>query len=54
MRELDETFLQECLAELRDGERVTVHVGIQNRKRVRCALAELGATEEELDRLMVE
>jgi hypothetical protein len=54
MRELDEVFLQECLAELRDGETVTIRVGTRNRSRVRDALVELGATREELDRLVVE
>jgi hypothetical protein len=54
MRELDETFLQECLSELRNGETVTIQVGARSRSRVYDALVELGATREELDRLVVE
>ena len=54
MRELDETFLQECLSELRDGETVTIRVGVRFREKVRAALVALGATRENLDRLRVE
>ena len=54
MRELDETFLQECLSQLRDGETVTVRVGVRFRRKVREALADLGAARDELDRLVVE
>ena len=54
MGELDETFLQECLSELRDGETVTLRVGVRFRQKVRDALVKLGATREELDRLVIE
>jgi hypothetical protein len=41
VRELDETFLQECLSELRDGESVTIRVGTRLRSKVRDALEAL-------------
>lgn len=53
MSEMDEIFLQECLAELKDGETVTVRVPRSQRRRVREWLLAHGATCDDLMRLKV-
>ena len=47
---IDEEFLRCCLEELRDGEAVTIQTGVPF-GRIRNALARLGATDEEIDRV---
>lgn len=52
--QLDETFLQECLAELKSGETVTIRVPRTQRRKVRAYLLTCGATDDDLMRLHVE
>lgn len=50
---IDEVFLQECIAEARSGEHVTIQARWP-RLRILRVLTELGATEEDLERIHVE
>lgn len=50
---VDETFLSECLTEVRDGEAVTIQTSWAEED-VRRALSKLGATDVELERITIE
>lgn len=51
--DIDEVFLQECIAEARSGEAVVIQTRWP-RLRVLRMLTELGATEEDLEHIHVE
>jgi hypothetical protein len=51
--DIHEVFLQECIAETRSGEHVVIQARWP-RLRVLRMLVELGATEEDLERIEVE
>ena len=49
---LDPTFLEECIAEARSGERVTIQTRAPKSSVVRM-LVQLGATEQDMNRIEV-